>query len=187
LTLRDVARIAAKEGAQVRFSLEEKVDLLTKVRQLAEDIAKMHQSGSPLAADNDVVLQQMEAMAAGCQLFTMVRVPGDRGTVSIQGEPPAGKEYLGGSECPDCGRVGHVYYHSSNLEAWCRYGKRWSMHASVGMGDAICECVWCGASFTSLDLHGPDDTYDRLRQFRRDYPAKAGYQIRIDRGTVEDV
>jgi hypothetical protein len=92
------------------------------------------------------------------------RAENDRGSLYIQG---VDDRLLPPSECPVCGKAGHVYYHEPSLESWSwevpyisngrgggKRGKpRWLRHGTYGAGDDLYVCAWCDAAFPTRELY----------------------------------
>lgn len=123
------------------------------------------------------------------------RVPNDRGTIVVQGAHPRGKEWLNGSACPDCGKVGHVSYLGTDWSAWSRekvtrYRKgstvvrvEWRRHGTHSGGDSVYECVWCGAAAAAHDLC--EDWAKQHEEWNREKASYGYLSVRGDRRPSE--
>lgn len=122
----------------------------------------------------------MSRLLRGMDIVVVNREPGDRGTISVHGEVPRHLAYLGGSKCPDCGRVGHVCYDGGDWEAVGRDRRRRRkqpmVYSAVGSGDTLCECIWCEAVFSVRDLQS--DYEHRLFEWKKEQ-RRLGYKVRF--------
>jgi hypothetical protein len=118
------------------------------------------------------------------EVISVIRLKGDGGTLVVDGER---MQSLFRDPCPFCRQVGHVFYPGSDIISEMQFHNgqkrsngKWYQHASAGLGDAIIECAWCGASAAQWEFWGIKETEKRVEQFRKDYPKKHGYRVRIE-------